>query len=349
MYSIPNPQFVLPAMPLLSPRTQSWLTLRNDDVYSFRWANNDFARSFIKSIPDIEKIAGFYMGPDGYCWGRDYLSKLNERKTPQLIIQKQWYSFMLWGRLGYDPDLPDSIFLQHLPEHFPSVNNEELIKAWSAASMIFPWITRFVWGDIDLKWFPEANLSHPSHKGFYTVKDYIEREPMQGSNIADILTWVKEKLAGVKNNQLAPTDVADTLDRLSDIALATLKKIQRPGHDFSTELYQTLTDIEGFAMIGKYYSEKIRAACDLALLEVTQDELYRKSSLMHIRLASGYWDKYAAIYSEKNKPALYNRVGFVDVEKLKTNVAHDMDIVRNWKPGENNLKTGGNTEVPFKQ
>ena len=80
MYSITNPQFIFPAMPLLSPQTQSWLTIRNDDIYSFRWANNDFARSFIKNIPDIEKIAGFYMGPDGYCWGRDYLSKLNGLK-----------------------------------------------------------------------------------------------------------------------------------------------------------------------------------------------------------------------------------------------------------------------------
>jgi hypothetical protein len=94
------------------------------------------------------------MGPDGYCWGRDYLSKLNNNKTPQLIIEKQWYSFMLWGRLSYNPDLPDNTFLQHLPQHFPSINSSELIKGWSSASMIFPWITRFVWGDIDLKWFP---------------------------------------------------------------------------------------------------------------------------------------------------------------------------------------------------
>ena len=66
--------------------------------------------------------------------------------------------------------------------------------------MIFPWITRFVWGDIDLKWFPEANLSHPSHKGFYTVKDYIESVPMQGSNIEGILAWAENKISNGKNS-----------------------------------------------------------------------------------------------------------------------------------------------------
>ena len=41
--------------------------------------------------------AGFYMGPDGYVWGRDFASKDPElaRRTE---MDKQWYRFMLWGR-----------------------------------------------------------------------------------------------------------------------------------------------------------------------------------------------------------------------------------------------------------
>ena len=349
MYSIPNPQFVLPAMPLLSPQTQSWLTIRNDDVYSFRWANNDFARSFIKNIPETEKIAGFYMGPDGYCWGRDYLSKLNGQKTRPLIIQKQWYSFMLWGRLSFNPDLPDDIFRKQLAQHFPALNTNELMKGWSSASMIFPWITRFVWGDIDLKWFPEANLSHPNHKGFYTVKDYVEREPMQGSNIEPILNWAAKQLNGIKSNLISPLSVADTLESLSNIALSSLQKLPLPIHQSNNEQHQTLSDIQGFAIIGKYYAEKIRAACDLALFDTTKSEKYRASSLQHLQYAQNFWNQYAAIYSIKNKPALYNRVGHVDVEKLKGKVQQDTDIVIKWKPGANKLKINGNTEVPFKK
>jgi hypothetical protein len=349
MYSITNPKFILPAMPLLSSQTQSWLTIRNDDIYSFRWANNEFARSFIKNIPDIEKVAGFYMGPDGYCWGRDYLSKLNGTKTPPLVIQKQWYSFMLWGRLSYNPDLPDNTFMQHLPQHFPGVNTKELMKGWSAASMIFPWITRFVWGDIDLKWFPEANLSHPSHKGFYTIKDYVEREPMQGSNIEGILAWAAKKLNGMQSNFVSPLSVADTLEMYSNISFASLSTLPKPIHQSPTEINQTLSDIQGFALIGKYYAEKIRAACDLALFDATQSENYRKTSLQHLQLAKNFWSRYASVYAIKNKAALYNRVGYVDVEKLKTKVQQDIDMVVKWKAGQNKLIPNGNTEVPFKQ
>jgi hypothetical protein len=348
MYALPNPSFVLPAMPHLSPSVQSWLTIRNDDIYSFRWANHEFARNFIRAIPELEKIAGFYMGPDGYCWGRDYLSKLNGNRKPPLIMQKQWYSFMLWGRLSYDPDLPDHVFLQHLRLHFRGINEAELMSAWSAASMIFPWATRFIWGDIDLKWFPEANISHPSHKGFYTVKDYIEKEPVEGSNMESILSSVKRQLAGGSSTLLSPNDVADTLELLSKTAVRGLAKMKKPVYAAPDELNQTLSDIEGFAMIGYYYSHKIRAAYLLALYDTTKQESYRTLSLSELETAKRYWNKYAAIYSARNKPALYNRVGYVDVDKLKANVQKDIDMVREWKPGAVKLGATQRTEAPFK-
>jgi hypothetical protein len=348
MYALPDPPFILPAMPHLSKQVQSWLTIRNDDIYSFRWANHDFARSFIKSIPELEKIAGFYMGPDGYCWGRDYLSKLNGNRTPPLVMEKQWYSFMLWGRLSYNPELPDKIFLQHLPLHFPRINADELIKGWSAASMIFPWATRFVWGDIDLKWFPEANISHPRHKGFYTVKDYIEKEPVAGSNMEGILAWSRRELAGETTTLLSPKAVSDTLEKLSKTALASISNIRKPIYTAPDEVNQTLSDIEGFAMIGFYYSHKIRAASYLALFDTTKSTNYRDSSLAELRMAQNYWHKYAVIYSARNKPALYNRVGYVDVEKLKTQVQADIDMVQQWKPGAIKLSASQNTEAPFK-
>lgn len=96
MYSVPAPPFIKPVLPLLSPELRSWLTVRNDDIHSFRWADVDFARAFIKAMPGRDKIAGFYMGTDNYLWARDFLSK--DAGTPrQTVMQKQWLSFALWG------------------------------------------------------------------------------------------------------------------------------------------------------------------------------------------------------------------------------------------------------------
>ncbi len=55
-------------------------TLRNDDVYFFRWGSPGFVREFIKNIPyDVSR--GFYLGSDQYIWGREFLSTEPETAT----------------------------------------------------------------------------------------------------------------------------------------------------------------------------------------------------------------------------------------------------------------------------
>ncbi len=345
MYSITNPPFVDAAMPLLSQQTKSWLTIRNDDIYSFRWANNNFAREFINAIPEPEKISGFYMGPDGYNWGRDYLTK---GPTHQLVMQKQWYSFMLWGRLSYDPNLPDGIFFKTLQSRFPDVDVKKLYKPWSAASMVFPWITRFVWGDIDLKWFPEANISHPKHKGFFTVADYIEREPMPGSNIRNIYLWAKYQHEGKGDSLQSPLAVADTLAKLSAEALSGLNALPKRKVGSFAELDQTLGDIEAFGHIGNYYAAKMKAACSLAMFDQFADENDRGKAISFLEDAKKHWAAYAKVYSSLYKPALYNRVGFVDIPALLAKTDTDITIAKEWKPHTINYQVKYTTEKPFR-
>lgn len=345
MYSIPNPPFVLPAMPFLSKQTKSWLTIRNDDIYSFRWANNDFARQFIKAIPEPEKIAGYYMGPDGYCWGRDYLTK--DTKHP-LVMQKQWYSFMLWGRLSYNPALHNDVFLQNLQSRFPTIPVQQLYKPWAAASMIFPWITRYVWGDIDLKWLPEANTSHPRHHGFYTVADYIEREPMPGSGIRNIYLWAKNSHNNQPDSLLSPMAVADTLARLAGESLSGLRRLPTRKVGSFSELNQTLGDIEAFGHIGNYYAAKLKAAGSLALFDQFGNEADRNRAVAYLEEARAHWVQYARVYDSLYKPALYNRVGYINIPALLTNVEADIKLARQWKPGTIRYQIKYTTERPFR-
>jgi hypothetical protein len=345
MYSITNPPFVYAAMPLLSQQTKSWLTIRNDDIYSFRWANNNYARQFIKDIPEPEKIAGYYMGPDGYNWGRDYLTKGPEHP---LVMEKQWYSFMLWGRLSYNPNLPDEVFFKTLQNRFPSIPVKDLYTPWSAASMIFPWITRYVWGDIDLKWFPEANISHPSHKGFYTVGDYIEREPMPGSRVRNIYLWAKNQQENKPDSLQSPMAVADTLYKLSAVALSGLTSLPQRKTGSFNELDQMLGDIEAFAHIGYYYAAKMKAACSLAMFDQYGREGDRSKAVEYLQEARGHWVKYAEVYNSLYKPALYNRVGFVNIPQLLSKVDADIDMAKTWKQGTIKYQVKNTTETPFR-
>lgn len=346
MYSIPNPPFIKDAFPLLSEKHKTWLTVRNDDIYSMRWANVDFAREFITSIPHMDLVAGYYMGPDGYCWGRDFLNK-NTLKNPPLVIKKQWVSNRIWGRLSFDPSVSKAVFTSMIERQFAGKHTAVLMPAWESASMIFPYITRFVWGDIDLKWFPEANISSKKHKGFYTVEEYIKRQPMDGSNIAGIAEWLHSEAK--QKGLSSPLMVADSLTILANQALKGLKKLPSYSPISDNELQQTQSDIEAFATIGLYYAAKIQAAFALAQYDKTSDVSFKKKSLSWLKKAEGHWTHYAAIYSQKNLPALYNRVGYVDVNALKAEVKKDFDIVNTWRPNTIKYEVQHTTEKTFRE
>jgi hypothetical protein len=168
MYSEPNPPFIAPVLVEMPKNLRTWLEVRNDDIYSFRWGDPDYARAYVKNIPGPDRVAGFNMGPDGYTWGREFIDR--EPETPrQLVIQKQWYSFALWGRLSYEPDLPNSLFERMLVARIPGVPASELYGAVANASKTMPEVTRFFWRDLDFKWFPEANIQSGKALGSFPL------------------------------------------------------------------------------------------------------------------------------------------------------------------------------------
>jgi hypothetical protein len=351
MYSVTNPPFIKPVLPLLSPQLRSWLTVRNDDLYSFRWADLDYARSFIKAMPGPDKIAGFYMGPDNYTWGRDFLSK-DARAPRPTVMQKQWLSFALWGRLAYDPELPEATFRRLVAARFPGADVPSLTAAWADASRTFPYITRFFWGDIDLKWFPEACMRK---SGFYTVRHFIEGGAMPGSGVLNIIEWRAAALANRKAEGVTPLEIVATLEANATnalTALLTLRRAKVTPVASAKEYAATLDDIEAMARLGLYYSAKIRGACDLALFDKTGDTLQQAAAVRHLQAALNHWKEYSSAYTRQYvQPVLYNRTGWVDIPKLAENVAADVQLARDWKPGtidEARIKRSG-TEAGFRK
>ncbi len=333
MYSIPNPPYIKDALPYLSPTLRTWLTVRDDDYYSFRWGDPEYARAFIRNMPGKDKVVGYYMGPDGYIWGREFLSK--EPETPrETVFSKRWYNFMLWGRLSYDPNLPDTLFQRTLAARFPDAAADKLFTAWAQASKIFPLVTRFFWGTIDVRWFPEACLSHPRVEGFYTVKHFVEGgDPLPERGVLDIVEWRQHKLAGETMPATTPLEIAEQIEGAAGRTLDLIAEL-RPAAVDNRELRLTLGDLTAMAHLGNYYAAKIRGAADLGLYDKTGDIAQRESAVKHLQNAFLHWKSYARAYTAQyRQPVLYNRVGWVDIPALSQKVEEDIAIARLWTPG----------------
>ena len=63
------------------------------------------------------------MGSDGYVWGREFISN-HPQEPRELEIDKHWFNFMLWGRMGYNPDMSNEIIKGKLAEKYPDLRLE---------------------------------------------------------------------------------------------------------------------------------------------------------------------------------------------------------------------------------
>jgi len=348
MYSTPRPPFFEREARALLQGKQTWLTVRNDDLYGLRWGDPDFAREYLANMPKAPELKGFYMGPDGFCWGRDFLDRDNAGKDMgndrPLVMQKHWYSFTLWGRLAFDPTLPDSHFRDMLAVRYPGVDADALFAAGRFASQVIPKTTSFFWRDIDLQWLPEACV-HSSGWGinlkgdkpgavFYTVADFIKGKSAAGTGILSVLQWRKKITAGEPLVQPSPIDMADTIGGAAEQALERIADVKRalpasPDRD----LRQTIGDFEAMGYLGRYYAAKIRGACELALFDADGDSAHRALAIGHLEEALAAWQAYAAIHSAQYLPNFFARMGWVDISALTADAANDVEIARNWTIG----------------
>ena len=284
MYSSTRPPFLAEVRPLLKDGLKTWLTLRNDDIFSFRWGDPDYAREYLRQLPPADQLAGFYLGADNFTWGRDFLDRALAGKAlgaaRPLFFQKHWFAFELWGRLAFDPTLPDAYFQQVLAARFPGVDAASLFAACQAASTIIPQATRFFWGDLDFRWFPEACVHKVGRTQFYTVADFMRGETMPGCGLLTIREWRRRTLAGQPLDAPSPLAAAAALEAAAGTTLRLVAKLRTgSAPDPDRELRLTLGDFEAMAHLGRYYAEKIRGACALALYDATGRAAHRAGAI----------------------------------------------------------------------
>lgn len=322
MYSSPNitfEDFLLDEMP---EGTKCWWNVRNDDIFYLRWGDPEFTRDFLLGF-DKQKTAGYLMGSDGYTWGRVYSDK-DSTVNGKNEISKHWYNFMLWGRLGYNPDLSQDVFKIHLKQHFPKAPIDTIYLAWKTASKIIPQTTRFAWRDWDGNWYPEGCKSGK----FLTVKDFMVGNTMDGSGLLNIADYCEKRINKEYISKGTPFDVADSLENYAQQTLSLVKGIKASNN---AELNLTINDITAFAHLGNYYSEKIRGATELALYENTSDSSHQNKAVLHLEKALAHWKKYAERLDAQYYPKVLARTGKMDWNLLTKDVERDIKIAENFE------------------
>lgn len=290
LYSAPNPPFakkdILDATPA---DMKTWWNLRNDDIFLVRWGDSDYVKQAILAFPGNGRTAGYVLGSDRFCWGRESASK-TPASPRQLENEKHWYSFMLWGRLGYNPETSPDLLKALIADRFKTAHGARLHDTWQAASRIIPLVNRTRYLPWDFMWWVEGcrgSLLDKSIQGFHTVDIFLD--PRWGGMDGTPHIGIDEFVSGKKTKGITPLASADQLDALAGAALQGAGEITDSAN---AELRETLSDIRAQARLGQYYAAKVRGAVALGLFRKTGEARHQTEAVAHLEQALAAWHAY---------------------------------------------------------
>ena len=323
IYSYPTAKFAEKDILKRIPSDKStWWNIRNDDIYNLRWGDPEYVKQFILNFPPGHLTAGYVMGSDRYAWGRESISKL-ALSPRQLENEKHWYSFLLWGRLGYDPHTPTALLKGLIAHRFPSASSNDLYEAWQAASRTIPLVNQIHWYDWDYLWWVEACSSSGvvnSIKGFHDVNSFIKGKAMPHSGVISISDFVGGKTTG-----RSPLEVASAIEGFAREALAKIAG-GTAGNDI--EFRETIEDIKAQAHLGLYYACKIRGAVDLASYRKSGNSEQKNSAVSQLEEALVHWQNYATALDANYHKMVICFNGLFDWHAVTEKVRHDIAIAK---------------------
>jgi hypothetical protein len=235
---------------------KSWLTLRNDDYFFVDMGDPEFVRKYLKNIPFREVVNDFNIGSDIYHPTRTYWCK-NSTENGQLEIQRNWYIQMLWGRIAYNKNTSDSIFIKQMGLRFPQVASDKIFKAWALASRQLPKVqelTQGSWG-LDAHWYAEASMYPSSGGSFRFLDDFIAAKVAKTSS--SNLCSVESSAEGTCESKKTTYQLADEMEADAQEALALIADMSSAGN---SGLEVKLTNIKVQCYLTNHFAYKIRAA-----------------------------------------------------------------------------------------
>ena len=323
IYSYPTAKFAENDILKRIPADMStWWNIRNDDIYNLRWGDPEYVRLFILNFPKGSLTAGYLMGSDRYAWGRESISK-NPLSPRQLENEKHWYSFLLWGRLGYDPETSTQLLRGLIHDRFPTASSANLFDAWQSTSKIVPLVNQIHWYVWDYMWWVEGCSSSGvvnSIKGYHDINSFIKGKAMPHSGVTSISDFV-----GGKKEGTSPLEVAGSIEESANNALL---KIETFSYGGSIELKETIGDIKAQAYLGLFYASKIRGAVALAQYRKYNDKKLQKSAIVYLEESLKQWQNYAnTLDAQYNKMVIcFN--GLFDWHAITEEVKKDISIAK---------------------
>ncbi len=200
--------------------------------------------------------------------------------------QRYWLFYMLWGRLTYDSQAPETIWRNELKRRFGEAG-DDVLAAYQAASNVISEIVA-------------ASLADPNQRIWQAVNPgglidyYIDIQPSDWRYIASIKEAVSNQISGVASAKQTPYQTAALLDGLAQQVEEAIERVNKKLPSGHQEWRGSEPDFRILASLARYHARKQIAAERLAFYYETGDPESLKIARKEIEASATIWQSLAA-------------------------------------------------------
>lgn len=182
-----------------------WQVRANGTHRIFPFYNPDWVRRSIK-VMKIGTASGYTIeGEDAYYpKAPDYYLADIKDKYCNWVHQRDEMYWMTWGRLGYDPKVPDDVFDAKVKSWFPG-RGDGILKAWREASLVVP--LSFMANSIG----PDHRDHAPELEWGGSTMSLIDAQPFDSFSVRPIVEDALQDNLGVHDGRVSVAQVGHEL------------------------------------------------------------------------------------------------------------------------------------------
>ncbi len=250
-----------------------WQIRANGTHRLFRWGHPEWVARAVRACV-LDGAVGFSLeSVNSYYPQYDYYHKQPDLKWFRWVVERDWFWYMLWGRLAYNPNLSDDVWRTAFSEHFGSADaGAALLELSRNMSLVVPLIySVHCMGPDHRNMAPEFETGGPIDRFAFT-------QPLDTFAMQSIPEYVGRLLRRDPSARTDPLQMAAALERAVNGIKTGLKRPAPRVTRGRRELMDWRADAECLAALGAYYAAKVRAATWLQLYRSTRDpESWRRA------------------------------------------------------------------------
>lgn len=263
----------------------AWM-MRNEDFFMLRWGQPDFIRQHI-AMNAHPYVNGYYVGSECYIPAKDYITAL-DGVSYDYAFQRQWMFYKVWGRLLYNPETPDAVFIDAFENRF-SGKGKKLFDAQTKVSRVPLIIASYQNPTWDFTLYTEGMLTvlNPNGKryvGLIPLTEMADKRPMEPAYMS--ISEFLENENNIPTNKISPLQLADSIDSFCRSALQQVENIETENN---VDLLYEVSDIKTWANLGMYFSNKLRAALEYKRFTISNRKADLEKAVSWMEKATSHW------------------------------------------------------------